>query len=274
MGKRLVQCFTEADRLGGLVARMRLASLAQVTSTEAGTVADRAELVERTERALETLRAELGKGGPASSTISREVASAPPGDPQAQILRRHLSTYLDLMAQRNQILGSVKEAMRRVTEAASSTLGVQRVSVWLCDERKTKLTCANLFDAAGAKHSSGIELQAKDFAPYFSALETERTIAAHDAHTDPRTACFSSSYLKPLGINSLLDVPFWHNKRMFGVICHEHIGPKRTWDSDEETFGYLMSNFIVLAYERSGSAAGGEPVTAPLSLRAGAGRLG
>jgi hypothetical protein len=46
-------------------------------------------------------------------------------------------------------------------------------------------------------------------------------------------------------------VPFWLNKRMLGVICHEHVGPKRTWDSDEETFGYLMSNFIALAYERS-----------------------
>src|SRR5262245_58171968 len=36
VGKRLVQCFTEAERLGGLVGKMRLASMAQVTSTEAG----------------------------------------------------------------------------------------------------------------------------------------------------------------------------------------------------------------------------------------------
>jgi GAF domain-containing protein len=254
MGKRLVQCFSEADRMGGLVARMRLASLAQVTSTEAATIADRAELCERMDRALETLRGEFGKSGPSSSIVVREVATAPVGDAQAQVLRRHLSTYLDLMAQRSLFLGNVKETLRRVTEAASSTLGVQRVSVWLCDERKTKLTCADLFDAVGAKHSSGTELLAKDFAQYFRALETERTIAAHDAHADPRTICFSTSYLKPLGINSLLDVPFWSSDRMMGVICHEHVGPKRTWDSDEETFGYLMSSFIALAYERSTSA--------------------
>jgi GAF domain len=251
MGKRLVQCFSEADRMGGLVARMRLASLAQVTSTEAATIADRAELLERMERAPETLRGEFGKSGPSSSAVVREVASAPVGDDQAQVLRRHLSTYLDLMAQRSLFLGNVKETLRRVTEAASSTLGVQRVSVWLCDERKTKLTCADLFDAGGGKHTSGTELLAKDFGPYFRALETERTIAAHDAHADPRTNCFSTVYLKPLGINSLLDVPFWFNNRMMGVICHEHVGPKRMWDSDEETFGYLMSSFIALAYERN-----------------------
>ena len=251
MGKRLVQCFTEADRLGGLVGKMRLASMAQVTSTEAAAIADRPELVDRTERALEVLRGDFAKTGPSSSMPTREVASAPLGDAQAQVLRRHLSTYLDLMAQRSLFLGDVKETMRRVTEAASSTLGVQRVSVWLCDERKTKIACADLFDAAGAKHSAGTELLAKDFAPYFRALETERTIAAHDAHIDPRTSCFSASYLRPLGITSLLDVPFWLNKRMLGVICHEHVGPKRTWDRDEETFGYLMANFIALAYERN-----------------------
>jgi hypothetical protein len=251
MGKRLVQCFTEAERIGGLVGKMRLASMAQVTSTEAGIIADRAELLERTERALEALRADFARTGPPSSSSLREVATAPGGDAQAQVLRRHLGTYLDLMSQRSLFLGDVKETMRRVTEAASSTLGVQRVSIWLCDERKTKISCADLFEASGAKHSSGTELFAKDFAPYFRALETERTIAAHDAHTDPRTSCFSVSYLKPLGINSLLDVPFWHDKRMLGVICHEHVGPKRNWDRDEETFGYLMSSFIALAYERN-----------------------
>lgn len=253
MGKRLVQCFTEAERIGGLVGKMRLASMAQVTSTEAGIVADRAELLDRTERALEALRVELGKNGPSSSAGAREVATAPGGDAQAQALRRHLGTYLDLMSQRSVFLGDVKETMRRVTEAASSTLGVQRVSIWLCDERKTKIACADLFDASSSKHSSGTELSSKDFAPYFRALTTERTIAAHDAHTDPRTSCFSASYLKPLGINSLLDVPFWHDKRMLGVICHEHVGPKRNWDGDEETFAYLMSNFIALAYERNAS---------------------
>jgi transcriptional regulator with GAF, ATPase, and Fis domain len=255
MGKRLVHCFLEAERLGGLVGKMRLASIAQLTSTEAGTIADRAELVERTERALDSLRGEFNKTGPSSSMVPREVAMAPAGDGQAQVLRRHLSVYLDLMAQRSLFMGDVKETMRRVTEAASSTLGVQRVSVWLCDARVQKIACADLFDASGSKHSAGAELSATDFAPYFRALEKERTIAAHDAHNDPRTSCFSASYLKPLGISSLLDVPFWLDERMLGVLCHEHVGPKRTWDSDEETFAYLMSNFIALAYERTAPAA-------------------
>ena len=47
----------------------------------------------------------------------------------------------------------------------------------------------------------------------------------------------------------MLDVPIWVDQKMVGVICHEHRGPKRQWNSDEETFAYLMSNFVTLTLE-------------------------
>jgi len=249
MGKRVQSYFEEANRMGGLVARMRLASLAQVTSTEAATTEDRPELLERLQKALESLKPHF----PASQERGKapgDVSMAPGGDEQARTLRRHLTTYLDLMAQRSLFIGDADATIRRVNEAATTALGVQRVSVWFCDAAYTKITCADLYDYGTGKHASGTELSAKDFAPYFQALKTERTVAAHDANADPRTACFSESYLKPLGITSMLDVPIWVMRRMVGVICHEHVGPKRVWDSDEETFAYLMSNFVALALER------------------------
>jgi GAF domain-containing protein len=60
-------------------------------------------------------------------------------------------------------------------------------------------------------------------------------------------------YLQPLGISSMLDVPILHEQKMVGVICHEHVGPRRTWNSDEENFAYLMSNFVALALEKKGT---------------------
>ena len=131
-----------------------------------------------------------------------------------------------------------------------ATLSIERVSVWTLDTARTKITCIDLFERTPARHSSGVELFRKDFEPYFAALERERTIAAHDAHRDPRTSCFSASYLKPLGIESMLDVPIWVKGAMVGVVCHEHIGPQRKWNSDEESFAYLMSTLLALSMER------------------------
>jgi len=249
MGKRLQGFFDEADRIGGLVARMRLASMSQVTSTEASSVEDQPLVVERVKKALDSLKEQfptnLDKPGQA-----RDLAAAPGGDEQTRTLRRHLTTYLDLMAQRSLIDGDVDKTIRRVNEAASTALVCQRVSVWFVDPGATKIHCADLYDHQTLEHTSGVELFAKDFPAYFRALKTERTIAAHDAHTDPRTSQFSEPYLKPLGINSMLDVPIWVRGGMVGVVCHEHRGPKRAWNRDEETFAYLMSSFVALTLER------------------------
>ncbi len=250
MGKRIAAFFEEAERMGGLVARMRLASLSQITSTEANTVEDRPELVGRVQRAMLNLREEF-PNTPHSEAAAGAVAEVKGGDEQTRALRRYMKTYVDLMAQRSLFLGEAQATVRRIDEAASSTLGVQRVSVWYLDAQNTKITCADLFDRGAGHHQSGAELYAKDFAPYFRALTSERTIAANDAHRDPRTSCFSAVYLTPLGINSMLDVPIWVNKKMVGVVCHEHVGPQRVWNSDEEAFAYLMANFVALALERS-----------------------
>jgi GAF domain-containing protein len=247
MGKKSLGYFEEADRIGGLVARMRLASLAQLTSAEGAASDDRQEIIDRLEKAMQTVRVTFADAEPARGSL----APAPQGNSQTEVLRRHLQTYVDLMAQRSLFVGDVQATVRRIDEAASVTLDIQRVSVWFLDAARKKITCADLFDRGSKQHSSGVELFAKDFAPYFVALETERTIAANDAHKDPRTSCFSESYLKPLGITSMLDVPIWVAKKMVGVVCHEHVGKARTWNRDEETFAYLMANFVALALERS-----------------------
>lgn len=252
MGKRIVRLFEEADAIGGLVARMRLASLSQITSMEAATVEDRTEVVQRVQSALEEVR-KLFPSTARDDKAPPSVVQLTNGDAQSQVLRRHLQTYLDMMSQRSLFLGDADATMRRVNEASCLTLDVARVSVWYCDVDQTRIWCADLFERDKNRHTNGAELFARDFAPYFRALRSERTIAAHDAHQDPRTCCFSKIYLEPLGINSMLDVPIWLGRRMVGVVCHEHVGPKRLWTKDEETFAYLMSNFVTLALERGGA---------------------
>lgn len=251
MGKLLLECFEEAERLGGLVARLRLASLARLSSTEAETAHDDPALVERVQEGLKQIREQFS-GNVTKDAAHGSIQIPRLSEDRSTMLRRHLASYLDLMANRNHFMGNVDQTLHRVTEAASTALEVQRVSVWFYDSAYDKISCADLFEQNTSRHTSGTELSASDFVPYFQALRTERTIAAHDANHDPRTCCFSETYLKPLGITSMLDVPIWVGKTMVGVVCHEHVGPRRTWDADEETFAYLMSNFVAMSLERRG----------------------
>ncbi|MFO0564810.1 MAG: GAF domain-containing protein [Polyangiaceae bacterium] len=250
MAERCRAYFEEAQRLGGLVAKMRLASLAQLTSTEAASVEDRPELLELLETSMVRLRQEFANGDGTSAGSPVAVQAARAVGEEVRALRRHLATYVELMTQRSLFAGDLEATVRRVTEAATTGIDVERASVWFLDEKRTRISCADLFERAPRKHSKGLLLSAEDYAPYFAALDTERTVAASDALHDPRTSCFATHYLAPLGITSMLDVPIWVGGKMVGVVCHEHVGKARTWTADEETFAYLMSNFVALAHER------------------------
>ena len=144
--------------------------------------------------------------------------------------------------------GQWQEVLREVTEAAAWALETERTSVWLYGQ-PSLLRCANLFERGPQRHSSGVELVAEDYPAYFEALREEHTIAAHDARTDARTREFTASYLAPLGITSMLDAPIRAGGAIAGVICHEHVGPVRRWEVDEQNFAASVADLLSLALE-------------------------
>ena len=141
------------------------------------------------------------------------------------------------------------DSLRMITRLAAETLDVARVSVWLYKEDRSKIRCADLYEAAGRRHTSGVGLTAADYPAYFRALAEERAIAADDAVTDPRTCEFSPHYLEPHDISSMLDAPIRSDGRMVGVICHEHTGPARSWKPDEQSFAGSMADLVSLSME-------------------------
>ena len=58
------------------------------------------------------------------------------------------------------------------------------------------IECVSLHRLTPDVDESGAVLQRADVPAYFEALERERVIAAHDAHTDPRTCEFLLPYLR------------------------------------------------------------------------------
>lgn len=255
MGEQSRKFFEEANRLGGIAAKARLASLARVTSTEAVAGVDDERMVERLGGALEALREEYRQRKAANSGSDWAETTASGRAPMRGVsdgdrLRLQLDCIVELLSQRHLTLGEPTLAAQRVNEAAATQLEVARVSVWLLSPGQDSLSCFDVYEASTGGHNAGMRLAATDYGAYFDALRTERTIAAHDAITDPRTSCFAESYLTPLGITSMLDVPVWASGKMIGVLCHEHAGVPRRWTHDEERFAYLMSGFVALAFER------------------------
>lgn len=145
-------------------------------------------------------------------------------------------------------------ALERILAADAQTLGVERVSYWTLGETGAELACEMLYvlgrralDAGFA----GTRLRRDDCPAYFEALMRNRPIVAHDAPQHPATREFAESYLRPLGITSMLDVPVWFEGRVVGVICHEHIGPAREWSGEDIAFASSVASMASLALQES-----------------------
>ncbi len=145
--------------------------------------------------------------------------------------------------------GSLDEALAQITRASSHALGAGRVSIWLFGEGGRTLECQTLYESAGDAFASEPPLRSESLPAYFSALAERRVISAEDALGNPATAEFAESYLRPRGITSMLDVPVWRRGEMVGVVCHEHIGPRRAWTVDEEEFAASIADFVAVALE-------------------------
>ncbi|MBL8695455.1 MAG: PAS domain-containing protein [Planctomycetes bacterium] len=143
----------------------------------------------------------------------------------------------------------LEDDLRLIAEVAAHALHVRRASVWLYDREHTRIRCVELFDMESGEHTKGAELFYKEHKAYFDALEKDRLIAAHDAHTDPATMEFSAGYLKPLGITSMLDAAARLRGELVGVLCLEHVGRARRWSEGEMVFACALADLVSLALE-------------------------
>jgi len=120
-------------------------------------------------------------------------------------------------------------------------LGADRCSVWLYNKSKSSITCVELYVKSELLWYQDIKLYKKDYKPYFDYIEENPIIIASDAETHPATECFTETYLKPLGIKSMLDVPVIYKGEVLGVVCIESYD-KREWTTEELNFSQMLSS--------------------------------
>jgi signal transduction histidine kinase/CheY-like chemotaxis protein len=168
-------------------------------------------------------------------------------DRDAHLLRRN-RTLLKLATSQAFERGDIDTNLRELTEAAAEVLGVDRVSVWLLEEGDTRLRCVDAFQCGDGRHEHGDELVTAEYPAFLRALRVHRCIAAADAHADPRTNEFGECLVK-LSIQSVLAAPMRIGARVLGVVCHETIGARRTWNEEDELLAASIAELASLAVE-------------------------
>jgi diguanylate cyclase (GGDEF)-like protein/PAS domain S-box-containing protein len=178
---------------------------------------------------------------PYQPTVTQELRA------QVRRARQQQAALLQLATVK---LHDFEQKLRAILRVDAETLGVERVSYWSVLENVSQLRCDALYRRGPDEFEQGVVLQRSSFPIYFEALERGDVISAVDAHTAPETREFSAPYLRPHGIGAMLDVPVYVEGTLFGVVCHEHVGGPRTFESDEQQFAMSIGQLVSLAIER------------------------
>lgn len=163
------------------------------------------------------------------------------------VLKLHNDILTHLSTTPIEIYGSLERSFHLFTEAITIGLSIKRGSIWKYTEKG--IVCQDLFETNSMNHSSGLELLSKDYPHYFEGLNNGLTIIAIDAKTHPNTYEFTDSYLNPLSISSMLDVPIRSEGKIWGVICCEQVGEKMAWSSEDVSFARSIADIISITIE-------------------------
>jgi len=143
--------------------------------------------------------------------------------------------------------GDINKVTKLLTKEVTESTNTDRCSIWLYGKRKDSITCQQLYINSEKNWYQGFELFEKDCKSYFDTLKTNPIIVANDALNHEATSCFTENYLKPLGINSMLDVPIVYKGETIGVICIESL-ERREWNNAEINFAQMLSSLYSFTY--------------------------
>jgi signal transduction histidine kinase len=166
-----------------------------------------------------------------------------------RMINRQYEAILKLTKDESFSQGRPEQLIRKTTEISAEVLKVERVGVWKLNEDGNTLELIDLYERSQNRHSNGEKILVNNYPVYFRALIEGRVIDAHNAQSDPRTSEFTKDYLIPKGITSMLDAPIKVGGKVWGVICHEHTGPKRNWTVEEMNFASSLADILVLTIE-------------------------
>ena len=102
--------------------------------------------------------------------------------------------------------GDIIKGSKNLIKNVSESLDVDRVSIWIYDEKKSKISCDSLYCKKTDEYKRGKSFKYEDCKKYFESLKDEILIV-NDINKSERKKCVIDSYIKSNNIRSMVDIP-------------------------------------------------------------------
>jgi len=161
---------------------------------------------------------------------------------------KNRKVVLDLTKDRDVQSGNWIPALEKITRAISRQMHISRTGVWIYDEATNTLRNEKLYQADSDSFESGILLHAVDFPTYIESIKAGDLVIASDARNHAITRELGAAYLEEHRIYSILNVPFYHDGVVAGMISCVQQDTTREWNDDYVEFLKSCADLVTVAY--------------------------
>lgn len=145
--------------------------------------------------------------------------------------------------------GNRDRAILEILVKSAQGLQVERVNVWTFDKQKTTLSCIGSYESSTGEFNKGAVLLLKDYPVYFEHVRTAEKVISDDALASSFNKELLDSYILPLDIRSMMDIPIRSEGEMIGMVCFEQVGEKHLWTVSEQSFALSIAQLFSLVFE-------------------------
>ena len=139
---------------------------------------------------------------------------------------------------------SIAEVQEEIVKSVALGLMISRVGIWRFENNLLK--CEKLYLANTGKFEQYDDLKKEDIPFYYDSLLKGIPIAAANAFEDDQFTEIKDSYLLPLDIRSIMDVPILENGELVGILCCESAGKFKDWSENDIAFARSVADILSL----------------------------
>lgn len=172
---------------------------------------------------------------------------------EAEKNREMLSKLMMIAKSKNIQDGNLEASLKEITIVLVDVLQINQASIWSYDERTAKIHLENLFLHSKMEYVSGQEFSVNEFPIYLKTLEKGQSIVIDDTLETNAITDFHKRHAEFRITKSLLEVPFFINEKLAGIIrCENHFNVKK-WTTQHLEFVKSVSDIIPIAYKTAES---------------------
>ena len=167
---------------------------------------------------------------------------------QVVLLKNFTRNILSLSKNKNVYSEIISEAFKEITTFAIENIHVSRISIWEYQQDSKSIECIICYDSTKKEYTKGDVLSAENYPIYFSHLLKKESIIAYNAETHEATKEFTTDYLIPNNIKSMMDIPFFIDGKFKGILCFEQQIEKRNWNEIDLLFAQTVAMYTSIVY--------------------------